>query len=84
MRNKQLPKLGPILRTLRKNKNIKQKEYAKILGLSTSQMSKLESGKCEPLEGTTIKMLALILPEINIHAALCSVEAAAIYGDGEK
>lgn len=67
-------KLGPILRKIRLFKNIPQKNYAKLLGLSPAQMSKLELGKCEPLEGTTLKMLKLLLPEIDLNKELYKAE----------
>lgn len=71
-----MSKLGPILRQIRLGKKIKQSEYARVLGLSAAQMSKLEAGIHEPLESTTLKMLDLIIPEVNIKIRLLEKEVA--------
>lgn len=63
-------KLGPIIRHIRLAKGIPQLEYAKLIGVTPSQMSKLEAGLNEPLESTTLSMLKILLPHVNIEHEL--------------
>ena len=42
-------------------------------------MSKLEAGKCQPLERTTLKILNLLLPEIDLNKELIRVEVLTVY-----
>jgi len=73
MGKKQEARLGPLLRSHRIRAGLKQSEYAKRLQISKAQMSKLEAGLHTPIEGTVLKMLQILLPDLG--RAILEVEA---------
>lgn len=68
-------KLGNLLKYYRSKNNIKQKELAKILNLSPSQLSKLESNIHTPYGDTQLNILKLLMPELNTSLLLLAAEA---------
>ncbi len=65
---------GTMVKNFRVSKGIDQKQFAKLMGCSGSNLCKIELGYIEPRMSLTIKILKTIVPEFSLYVLKAETE----------
>lgn len=72
-------KLGQTFRRIRKAKGASQKYCAEKLKVTPAYLARIEKGLHSPKEDIVLKMLEMLLPDLNINNELVKAEVLATY-----
>ncbi len=76
--------LANIIKSYRVQKNVYQKEMAKLIGCSHANLCKIEAGQIEPKSEVVLNILKLCLPNFENMLYLADIEADEVIKSQDK